>query len=80
MYWDHIHPTAGVQALWAEGFRAAIPEPSTCAMILLGFTGLGYVGHRKAKTRSASFPSERQTVCKRLTDRPDAAFLARAHR
>lgn len=53
VYWDHIHPTAGVQALWAEGFRAAIPEPSTWAMILLGFAGLGYVGRRKAKTSPA---------------------------
>jgi outer membrane lipase/esterase len=53
VYWDHIHPTAGVQVLWAEGFRAAIPEPSTWAMILLGFAALGYVGRRKAKTRPA---------------------------
>jgi phospholipase/lecithinase/hemolysin len=53
VYWDHIHPTAGLQALWAEGFRAATPEPSTWAMILLGFAGLGYVGRRKAKTSPA---------------------------
>jgi hypothetical protein len=27
---------------------AAVPEPSTWAMILLGFAGLGFVGHRRA--------------------------------
>ena len=30
---------------------AAIPEPSTWGMMLLGFAGLGFVGYRKAKTR-----------------------------
>ena len=30
---------------------AAIPEPSTWAMMLLGFAGIGFVGYRKAKTR-----------------------------
>jgi hypothetical protein len=29
-------------------FGPAVPEPSTWAMILLGFAGLGYVGYRKA--------------------------------
>jgi hypothetical protein len=27
----------------------AIPEPSTWAMILLGFAGIGFAGYRKAK-------------------------------
>jgi hypothetical protein len=31
--------------------RAAIPEPSTWAMMLLGFAGLGFVSYRKAKSR-----------------------------
>jgi phospholipase/lecithinase/hemolysin len=53
VYWDYVHPTARVQALWAEGFLAAVPEPSTWAMILLGFAGLGYAGRRKAKTSPA---------------------------
>jgi phospholipase/lecithinase/hemolysin len=53
VYWDSVHPTARVQALWAEGFLAAVPEPSTWAMILLGFAGLGYAGRRKAKTSPA---------------------------
>ena len=29
--------------------KGAIPEPSTWAMMLLGFAGFGYVGYRKAK-------------------------------
>ena len=49
LYWDHIHPTARVQALWAEGFRAAIPEPSTWAMLLVGFAGMGFAAQRGAR-------------------------------
>jgi hypothetical protein len=32
---------------------AAVPEPSTWVIMLLGFVGLGYAGFRKAWTRSA---------------------------
>ena len=32
----------------------AIPEPSTWAMMLLGFAGLGYAGYRKAKQAAAA--------------------------
>ena len=35
-------------------FSSSVPEPSTWAMMLLGFAGLGYVGFRKARARSAS--------------------------
>ncbi len=31
----------------------SVPEPSTWAMLLLGFVGLSYAGYRKAKTRAA---------------------------
>jgi hypothetical protein len=34
---------------------AAVPEPSTWAMLLLGFAGLGYAGYRRAKTSPAKF-------------------------
>jgi hypothetical protein len=34
-------------------FSSTVPEPSTWAMMLLGFAGLGYVGFRKARARSA---------------------------
>jgi hypothetical protein len=33
----------------------AVPEPSTWAMLLLGFAGLGYAGYRQAKTSPAKF-------------------------
>jgi phospholipase/lecithinase/hemolysin len=45
-YWNDIHPTAPVQALWASGFEGAVPEPSTWAMLLVGFGGLGLAGYR----------------------------------
>jgi PEP-CTERM motif len=37
-------------------FTAVIPEPSTWAMMLLGFAGLGFAGHRQRQklTRAAS--------------------------
>jgi hypothetical protein len=38
----------------AAGGMSAVPEPATWAMMLLGFTGLGYAASRRAKTlRSA---------------------------
>jgi outer membrane lipase/esterase len=46
-YWDGIHPTATAHTLIADAFLAeagsAVPEPSTWAMMLLGFAGLGFV-------------------------------------
>jgi hypothetical protein len=44
LYWNDIHPTAPVQALWAQGLREAVPEPSTWAMLLIGFVGLALLG------------------------------------
>jgi hypothetical protein len=32
----------------------AVPEPSTWAMLLLGFAGLCYAGYRQAKTSAAA--------------------------
>lgn len=49
IYWDDIHPTAKVHALWAQSMETAIPEPSTWALILLGFAGAGFAGYRRAK-------------------------------
>ena len=39
----------------ANGFAAtAVPEPSTWAMMLLGFTGLGFAGYRKSRKAAAA--------------------------
>ena len=58
-----LHP--GVNAITGEfigsiGFgdfnfiaELGIPEPSTWAMMMLGFAGLGYAGYRKAKSSTA---------------------------
>jgi phospholipase/lecithinase/hemolysin len=54
IYWDDIHPTARVHALWAEGFEAAVPEPSTWAMLLVGFVGLGFLGYRRSAQAHAA--------------------------
>jgi phospholipase/lecithinase/hemolysin len=54
-YWNDIHPTAPVQALWASGFEGAVPEPSTWAMLLIGFGGLGFAGYRSGtRVRAAA--------------------------
>ena len=54
VYWDEVHPTAKVQALWGEAMQAAIPEPSTWAMLMLGFAGLAYAGQRAARKNAGA--------------------------
>ena len=55
LYWNDIHPTAPVQALWAQGLRSAVPEPSTWAMLFIGLVGLGFAGYRRsARARAAA--------------------------
>ncbi|HEY5206364.1 MAG TPA: SGNH/GDSL hydrolase family protein, partial [Roseiarcus sp.] len=55
LYWNDIHPTAPLQALWASGFEGAVPEPSTWAMLLVGFGGLGFAGYRRGtRVRAAA--------------------------
>ena len=36
---------------------AAVPEPSTWAMTLLGFAGLGFAGYRRARAGHATLPA-----------------------
>jgi hypothetical protein len=49
-----IHATgAGATNLTIDLTSSTIPETSTWAMMLLGFAGLGYIGFRKARARSA---------------------------
>jgi hypothetical protein len=49
--------------------RKAVPEPSTWAMMLLGFAGLGYAGYRKAR---------QVAVAPCVTDRVAAALRSAA--
>jgi phospholipase/lecithinase/hemolysin len=59
LFWDDAHPTAAAHLLTADLAQALVaPEPSTWAMMLLGFAGLGFVGYRAArKTATASLPT-----------------------
>jgi hypothetical protein len=38
----------------AGGLTLAVPEPSTWAMMVLGFAGLGFAGHRKARKAASA--------------------------
>ena len=45
----------GGQFIYSPGVfdaSSAVPEPSTWAMLLIGFAGLGFVGHRQARRRT----------------------------
>lgn len=51
-YWDGIHPTAAAHMLIAEKFltiAAPVPEPSTWAMMIFGFAGVGFMACRRRK-------------------------------
>jgi hypothetical protein len=47
---------AGDDTLTLQIGPAAVPEPSTWAMMLIGFAGLGFAGYRKARKGAASAP------------------------
>jgi hypothetical protein len=60
--WDH--PAAFSYGLYpvgpngqgfgtSQGFVVGVPEPSTWAMMLLGFAGLGFAGYRSSKSKAA---------------------------
>ena len=56
IYWDTIHPTAPVQALWAQGMLDAleggsnptlVSEPATLALLGAGLLGVGVLRRRR---------------------------------
>ncbi len=56
---DSSNATANSGAIFETGSpgstRSAVPEPSTWAMMLLGFAGLGFAGYRKARSARIAF-------------------------
>jgi hypothetical protein len=50
-----------------------VPEPSTWAMMLLGFAGLGYVGYRRARRSHTAFAHARKLIA-----RPTSTWYGRA--
>ena len=42
-------------SLEVASVSSAVPEPSTWAMMLIGFAGLGYAAYRKTKTERMAF-------------------------
>ena len=63
LFWDALHPTAAAHALVADlafdvltGTKDPLtaPEPSTWAMMLIGFGGLSIAGWRARRARSTS--------------------------
>jgi hypothetical protein len=46
---DLFTPTKDFALAGFQGFTPVIPEPSTWAMLLLGFAGVGLVGYRRSK-------------------------------
>jgi PEP-CTERM motif len=44
---------AFLAAITTEGFTAAVPEPSTWAMMILGFCGLGFMAYRRKQNGTA---------------------------
>ena len=58
-YYYSGHPSAYVHEIVGNelfnevlGLPSPVPEPSTWAMILLGFLGLGFAGYRRGRTKA----------------------------
>ncbi|MCP5146366.1 MAG: SGNH/GDSL hydrolase family protein [Gammaproteobacteria bacterium] len=47
LFWDGVHPTARAHSVLAAAFAAAIPEPSTLALLGLSFLSMAAAGRRQ---------------------------------
>ena len=47
LYWDNIHPTAEVQAAWAEGLFQAVPQSATLELLVVGLVAVR-LGRRRS--------------------------------
>jgi phospholipase/lecithinase/hemolysin len=47
LFWDNIHPTSRVQAIWAGAFAAAVPEPASLTLCTLGLLVVGLAAWRR---------------------------------
>lgn len=56
----YFHTVGGVDPNSDGPYEAIVnvnvPEPSTWAMMMIGFAGLGYAGYRSSRKRAASVP------------------------
>ena len=58
-YWDGIHPTTAAHQVIADAFVqevTGVPEPSTWAMLILGFAGIGFMAYHR-RNQSAALAS-----------------------
>ncbi len=55
LFWDTVHPTSAAgELIAADAYGKVIPEPSTWAMMAVGFAGLGFAGLRAGRRGQAS--------------------------
>jgi hypothetical protein len=52
---NEVVVTSAANSFEFDNVVAGVPEPSTWAMMLLGFAGLGYAAYRKTKTERMAF-------------------------
>jgi len=52
LYFDNVHPTTAGHALLADAFAAAVPEPQTWALLLLGLAAVAGLQRRRSLGRS----------------------------
>ncbi len=76
-FWDGIHPTAAAHMVIADAFVAVatVPEPSTWAMMIVGFAGIGFMGYRRSRKSTMALTAD-QNPDSEYRDRLRAVFFA----